>query len=64
MGAGRGVVLAVMLAAKHIFESGVRVVGPIFVVLALVLISGAVAVHFVHNIPFYTPYSSWGTHLL
>jgi len=48
----------VFIGLKASFEKAVRVIGPAFVCLAVVLISSAVFVHFVHNIPFYNPYTS------
>jgi len=49
-----------LFALKWCFESFIRVVGPVFVVLALTLISGVIYVHFVNSIPFYGPYTSLG----
>jgi len=43
---------------KWIFESIIRIAGPFFVVLATVLITGVIYVHFVNSIPFYSNYSS------
>jgi len=51
--------LRCLLGLKWVFESFVRFVGPIFVVVASALISLVAWVHFYNNVPFYTSYSSF-----
>jgi len=56
----RWLMFKALLCVKWVFESFIRVVGPLFVVVACVLISGVAYVHFSNNVPFYAPYNSLG----
>lgn len=58
MGSGNNLIASLIYGMRYGFSQMIRVVGPVFALIGITLISGATYVHFVNNIPFYTPYIS------